>query len=433
MVAHDDPRSIGGGLALGIDIGTSGVRAALLRLDGECMAFEARRFPADSQRDPAAWRQSLAEALLALPGPGRVRAVAVDGTSGTMLAVDGSGEPIGPPIMYDERVADADLVARLDGLAPKDGVARGSGSAAARACVLAGRPGAVRVLHQADWIVGLLTGRLDRSDETNVLKTGYDPIARAWPDWLGEAGVPVELLPEVVPVGEPLAELSSQGAAFSGLRRGTTVVAGTTDGCASFLATGASRPGDGVTALGSTLVIKLLSDRPVFAPAYGVYSHRVGNMWLAGGASNTGGRVLAAHFRPEEIEELSAGIDPAADVAEACYPLLEPGERFPRNDAALAPVMPRSTDPSVRLHAMLDGMARIEAEGYARLATLGAPDVTRVLTVGGGAANAAWSALRARHLSVPVESAQVTEAAIGTARIALAHMREVPLDRLVAA
>ena len=45
------------------------------------------------------------------------------------------------------------------------------------------------------------------------------------------------------------------------------VVAGTTDGCASFLATGAATPGEGVTALGSSLTIKLLSDTPVFAPA----------------------------------------------------------------------------------------------------------------------------------------------------------------------
>ena len=68
-----------------------------------------------------------------------------------------------------------------------------------------------------------------------------------------------------------------------GLNPETLIVAGTTDGCASFLATGASEPGDGVTALGSTLTIKLLCDAPIFAPEYGIYSHRIAGGWLAGG------------------------------------------------------------------------------------------------------------------------------------------------------
>ena len=74
------------------------------------------------------------------------------------------------------------------------------------------------------------------------------------------------------------------------------VVAGTTDGCAAFLASGASEAGDGVTSLGTTLTLKLLSATPVFAPQFGVYSHRIGDQWLAGGASNSGGGVLASLF-----------------------------------------------------------------------------------------------------------------------------------------
>ena len=52
--------------------------------------------------------------------------------------------------------------------------------------------------------------------------------------------------------------------------------AGTTDSIAAFLASGASGVGDAVTSLGSTLAIKLLSERPVDDSRYGVYSHRLG-------------------------------------------------------------------------------------------------------------------------------------------------------------
>ena len=96
----------------------------------------------------------------------------------------------------------------------------------------------------------------------------------------------MELLPEVLEPGAWLGGLSDAAAARFGLEPGTRVLAGTTDGCASFLATGASEAGDGVSALGSTLTIKLLSDRPVFSPESGVYSHRINDLWLAGGASS---------------------------------------------------------------------------------------------------------------------------------------------------
>src|SRR3546814_10877972 len=85
---------------------------------------------------------------------------------------------------------------------------------------------------------------------------------------------------------------------------------GTTDGVAAFVATQASGIGDAVTSLGSTLTLKILSDRPIFAPAMGVYSHRLGERWLAGGASNSGGAALLAHFSAAEIAELSAALRP---------------------------------------------------------------------------------------------------------------------------
>ena len=422
-----------GALALGVDIGTSAVRTVLLNEEANEIAIASRRFEDVQKRDPIAWRALMFEALDELPDLDAVRAIAMDGTSGTMLALDKDNEPVGAPIMYDERVEDSELVVRLDREAPRGAVAVGSGSGAARTTVLAARSGATRIVYQADWLVGALTGRFDLTDENNALKTGYDPIRRKWPGWLMRAGVPVDRLPRVHPVGSMLASVSPSVSARTGLPTNAVVVAGTTDGCASFLATGASKPGEGVTSLGSTLVVKLLSDRPVSAPSFGIYSHRVGDMWLPGGASNTGGRVLAQFYDGATIEALSARIDLSEPVAEAYYPLPEPGERFPVNDPDLAPRMPpaewASTDPIRHLHALLDGMARVEAEGYRRLTELGAPALARVLTVGSGARNAAWMALRERHLGVPVVTAPATEAAIGTARIALAHIRGEPLGQ----
>jgi D-ribulokinase len=67
---------------------------------------------------------------------------------------------------------------------------------------------------------------------------------------------------------------------------------------------------------------------------------------------------------------------------------------------------------------MLEGIARIEAAGYRRLQELGAPAVTEIVTVGGGAANPQWTALRARIIGVPVRPAEHEQAARGAALLA---------------
>uniref|UniRef100_UPI001FEFA566 FGGY-family carbohydrate kinase n=1 Tax=Mesorhizobium mediterraneum TaxID=43617 RepID=UPI001FEFA566 len=262
--------------------------------------------------------------------------------------------------------------------------------------------------------------RFDASDENNALKTGYDIEARRWPDWIAATGMRMEFLPRVVKPGDVTGTLTASAADLFGLARDVAVVAGTTDGCASFLATGAAAVGDGVTALGSSLTLKILSDRPISAPQFGIYSHRLGGAYLAGGASNSGGKVLAQHFSLGRIIELSAAIDPMTETGLDYYPLPAVGERFPVADPALPPrLTPRPADDADYLKAMLEGIAEIEALGYRRLAELGAPRLLSVRSVGGGAANPAWTAIRQRKLGVGFLPARSDEAAAGTARLAL--------------
>ncbi|TVQ51838.1 MAG: carbohydrate kinase, partial [Spirulina sp. DLM2.Bin59] len=79
---------------------------------------------------------------------------------------------------------------------------------------------------------------------------------------------------------------------------------------------------------------------------------------------------------------------------------------------------PRPADPAAFLAGLLHGMAHIEAQGYQRLAALGATPLTQVFTAGGGAKNSVWGAIRQRVLGVPVAASIQTEAAYGTARLA---------------
>jgi sugar (pentulose or hexulose) kinase len=414
------------GCVAGIDVGTSGVRVAVLDADGAVAAFAGEPMPPPVKdgpsvtQDPEIWWHAAQVALnRALMGfdASRLKALAVDGTSGTILAIDRAGVPIAPALMYNDAsaVEAARVIARE---APPETAAHGASSALGRAVgLLERRP--FCFLHQADWIAGRLTGQFQLSDENNALKTGYDPVARRWPDWIAACGMDTGLLPRVLPVGSAFGTVAPTVASRFGLRPDTVVFAGTTDGCAAFLATGADQVGDGVTSLGTTLVLKLLSDTPIFAPAFGIYSHRIGAMWLPGGASNAGGAALLQHFTVDRMKALEPALDPDRPTGLDFYPLPAPGERFPVNDPALQPrVSPRPADDALFLQALLEGIAGVEALGYRRLAELGAPALGSVRTVGGGARNAAWSRMRERLLGVPLLQPLSDEAAVGSARIA---------------
>lgn len=409
---------------IGVDVGTSGVRAVALSLAGEVIGEGAAAFAAPERRAPDAWRRGMREALAGVMAahPGiESRAIAIDATSGTLLPVDAQGVPLAPPLMYDAAVDASDIHRRIAAHAPRESAAHGATSGLAKALWLQDVPGVTRILHQADWLTGLLTGDFTRSDENNALKTGYDPVARAWPEWLGDTGMRVGLLPAVVPAGTLLGRITRAAAEEFALAPDTLVTSGTTDGCASFLATGATRAGAGVSSLGSTLTIKMLAHRPLFAPEYGVYSHRIGDEWLVGGASNTGGAVLAHHFTPERLRELSARIDPETDTGLDYYPLLRPGERFPIRDPHLAPRMvPRPPDDARFLQALFEGMAAIEALAWRRMEELGAPKLISLCSVGGGAANPVWRRIRERRIPVPFVAPRSDKAAAGVARLALA-------------
>lgn len=416
-----------GDLYLGIDIGTSGVRAVAIDGSARVAGDAARPMPPPRRdghsvlQDGAVWWDALTAVLDTLGARvalDRVRALAVDGTSGTLLLVDEDGWPIGPARLYND-AACVEEAARIRAVAPSDCAAHGPTSALAKLLRMQDAAGARHALHQADWIAGRLCGRIAVSDENNALKMGYDPVARRWPEWFADLGVRHALLPEVVEPGTPLGTVDAALARRFGLSASARVVAGSTDGCAAFIATGADTPGDGVTSLGSTLVIKTLSDRPLFAPEYGIYSHRLGARWLAGGASNTGGGVLGTFFDDDRMAELTDRVRPEWPTGLDYYPLAVPGERFPVNDPALAPRLdPRPEDDAVFFQGLLEGIAAIERQAYDRLTELGAPPVRSVRTVGKGAGNKAWTAIRANVLGVPMVEPPSQDAAYGTALLA---------------
>lgn len=407
---------------LGLDFGTSGVRACVMAPSGQIEDMDRIDFGSLPEHEAAAtWREALLSLIARIPAGMRKRlaALAIDGTSATVLACDEALNPTWPPLMYNDARATEEAAA-IRRAAGEEHPAAAATSGLAKMLWLKKRLGLSRArlyLNQADWLSALLSGR-PVSDYHNALKMGADPETGQWPAWV-EYLADVATLPVLVKPGAALGLVERPRSRALGLNPDCLVRAGTTDSIAAFLAAGVSRPGEAVTSLGTTLVLKLLSEARVDDGRYGVYSHWFGNLWLAGGASNAGGGVLRQHFSDDELPALSARIDPERASGLDYYPLPRPGERFPVNDPSLPPRLePRPADRAEFLHGLLEGLARIEALGYRRLAEMGATPLSRVVSAGGGAANPTYTRIRAGMLGVPVSRAAEDEACYGTARLA---------------
>ena len=444
-------------LFIGIDLGTSGCRAIAIDEQGETQASAVTSLPTPIrinhgvEQDPTLWWEAVCTCLSDITtriNSHDVVAIAVDGTSATLLLTDAEGNPLTPALMYNDARAkqQAETIAQI---APTNTAAQGASCALAKLLWFyqgfyqdnnlteVDRGQVAHALHQADWVTAKLCNRFGLCDINNSMKLGFDAQHNRWPPWLSnllnQKNIPLNILPEVVTPGTVVGQLTTELAQQFNLPADTNIVAGTTDSTASFIATGATNVGDAVTALGSTLVVKVISDTPVFAPEFGVYSHPLvnvaennekGQRWLVGGASNSGGAVLKQFFSAQQLQEMTHLLKPDTPTGLHYYPLPAIGERFPVNDPHKAPRLePRPENDVIFFQGMLEGIASIEARGYELLTKLGAPDPVTIRTTGGGAKNGAWTKIRENMLNHEginpnFLDATHTEAAYGTALIA---------------
>ncbi len=406
---------------LGIDFGTSGARAVVIDDASTIRAEVEQRFELVAPEYWAAmWQKALFNLIARLPRlRAEIKAIAINGTSSTVILCDQLGNVLNTPLLYNDGRG-VEVLGKLQAIAPANNIVLSATSSLAKLLWMSKQPFFNQgryLLHQADYLAYLLHGKLGISEYHNALKLGYDVEKLAYPAWLTNLAV-MPLLPQVLAPGTPIGEVIPAIAQTLGLRNDCLVCAGTTDSIAAFLASGAKNPGEAVTSLGSTLVLKLLSRTRVENAELGIYSHRLGDLWLTGGASNTGGAVLRHFFSEAELASLSSQIEPHTSNLDY-YPLLKMGDRFPINDPLLPPRLEPRPDSDVEfLHGLLESMARIEAKGYELLQQLGADKLTCVYTAGGGAKNIVWTNIRGFYLQVPMLSPIHTAAAYGTALLA---------------
>ena len=414
---------------LGIDIGTSGIRATIINNQKKEIYSCKKDIPKPIfnqgivTQNPNIWWDAFINVCQNLKNNFDISIISkmsINGTSGTVMLTNNDGRPLHDAIMYNDTSATEEslLVEKISNNHP---IVSSQGNALVRVLKLikiVKNIKSYKILHQADWFVGKITNNYSISDENNSLKLGYDCINKNWPDWISNLPIEISSLPIIYSPGELVSNLKNTELIDIGFSKSTKITVGTTDSIAAFIATGANKVGQAVTSIGSTLVVKYIGEKPIFNKEYGIYSHKLGNKWLAGGASNVGGAILKKLFK-DKIERLSSKINPNKLTGLKYYPLPKKGERFPYNDPNKQPILEPKPEKEVDyFQAVLEGITFVEKLSYERLNEIGGGYPNEIFTVGGGAINNNWSKIRTNILNLKIKKPLSTEASFGSALIA---------------
>lgn len=428
---------------LGLDLGTSVVKAALFDASGRELAVVRSATPSTSpaplwsETDMAqTWTLAAAACRLLLQQSGteasRVAAVGLTGNMVGAWLVDAAGAPVRAAILWNDGRTQP-LIERMQGEDPElmERIYHTSGSVMQQGCTLpllrwlsehepATLARAASVLCCKDWIAYRLTGTL-QVDPTEATVMPGDARSRTYSDAMVDLFALSEWRRLFPPVrhSESLAGfLHAEAAAATGLRAGTPVAVGAGDVPASALGLGAVEAGVACTLLGTNILNCLVSAEPLFAPAgVGLLFCLPGNRWLRA-MVNVAGTTSLDWF----VEQFCAAERAAAPSREALYAGLEqlahqsaPGANgvlFLPYLSALGITTPfwepaaraeffGLTDRHTRgdlLRALYEGIALSIRDGYA----VQPVPVHEIRLSGGGARSAFWSQMIADSTGCPV-------------------------------
>ena len=433
-------------LILGIDVSPDSASVVAAETDGRVLAQARQRFSGATldglgsghyEQNPNAWwnatraclRQIIATLRDLKRSPDEIVAAAVDSTSGTVVLLDQDNQPLRPALMHNDRRAQTEadqLNDELAKLSEPRGFRFEPTFALPKIVWLAQHEPDVwqqtrRVAHAADFIVGKLTDVFDTSDQSSVLKTGFDLLNSIWPASIEtDLGIDLHRLPRVIRSGETIARVSAACAEDTGLSPHTRVVAGMTRGAADQIASGARRVGDWNTALGNTLTFRGLTKRPLFDPLGRVYSdlHPLG-YWISSSSTNAGERALVERFTNTDRNMLNRAAISLSPTSLVVYGLVQPGPRWPINRIDAQDFIEGSASSEPELYAAyLEGIAYVERMAYGVLESLGAEIRERIYTSGNGFNSVEWMQIRADVMGLEIAYAAHPDPAMGSAIIA---------------
>ena len=441
-------------LFLGLDVGTSGVKAVLVAPDGDVKASTttplamATPKPGWAEQDPEAWWQASLASIRAVRGtlPGaEIAAVGISGQMHSSVFLDSHGDVIRPALLWcDGRTTEEcrEITERVGGEARLRDLASNpalEGFTLPKVLWLRkhepeGFKRLASVMLPKDYIRYRLTGAIatEPSDASATLM--YDTARRRWSDDIMRAvDLPMAILPALGESAEVLGRVSTQAAGLSGLREGTPVVGGGADNACGAAGVGVVAPGEVVASWGTSGTVLAPMPEPHVDPGLRAHTfcHVMPNTWYMMGVVLSAGGAFSWYREQFARDLASAGNADAKLDAEAAsvaagaegvtfLPYLQ-GERTPHRDASARGAVLGLSLAHTRAHvtrAVLEGVAFALRDSLTILQALGMTPRELLLT-GGGAKSAFLRRLQAEVYGLPVTTVNREEGpAYGAALLA---------------
>ncbi|MFL5705115.1 MAG: FGGY-family carbohydrate kinase [Ktedonobacteraceae bacterium] len=439
-------------ILVGLDIGTSGVRALAFTLAGTCIAEGRAAFATNyggagraEQNPDDWWRASLAvlrDISARLDADARqVAGIGLTGQCPTFACLLPSGVATGPGLLYQDNRASDETRFLIDQFGALNIHLR-TGQAPSPFYILPKLlwlkehqrdwPGAgVAVVQPRDLVGWRLTGRL-ATDPTHAACTlAYDLTTGAWDtNWLNALGLEALVWPEILPSCSIQGYLTAEAASLTGLSEGTPVIVGAADSiCAAY---GAQAIGAGVLCevTGTSTCLHLTVEQPVPAYAVNTYPHIESGKWCAEVGLNTTGAALAwlSSLMKSSLEELlqqAASVEPGA-AGLLFLPHLSGGERDEPGRCGAFVGLQLGHSPAHIARATLEGIAYALRQRVGLLEVSGCP-VARVVSCGGASRSALWTRIKADILGIPVGPAVPVDTTAWGAALLVARTLEIPV------
>ncbi len=436
---------------LGIDVGTGGTRAVMLdeagRVLGAATAEHAEMASPElgwAEQDPRDWWRgtcvAVAECLTEAGATGaEVSAVGLSGQMHGLVLLDAVGEVLRPALIWCDQRTEEECRAITERVGAKRLIELTANPALTGFTlpkiwwVRAHEPeiwSRVRsIMLPKDYVRFKLTGAraTDVADASGTLL--FDVANRRWSaEMLQASDLRTEILPEVFESPEISGLVSKEGAAASGLREGTPVVAGAGDQAAGAVGMGIVEPGNVSATIGTSGVVFAATSTPVVEPRGRIHTfcHAIPGRWHVMGVTQGAGLSLR-WFRDQfgggasydalmkEAAEASAGAD---GLLWAPYLM---GERTPHLDPNARGALVGLTARHLRAHvirAILEGVAFSLRDTFTIFRDLDVP-VKSIRLGGGGARSSLWQQIQAEIYGMPVDLVAAEEgAAYGAALLA---------------
>ena len=427
---------------LGIDLGTSSVKAMLFDAEQGVIAVRAEEYGVDiahpgwAQQSPALWWESLVRVLRWLESHYReaYRSVCAVGYSGQMhgmVLTDAKGQPVRPAVIWLDQRADRQLEEIGAVLSEEDMgnvFCNRVSSGFAFPSLLWVREQepeifarAAHFLSPKDYIRYKMTGEIGAevvdASSTTLFATGER-------DWAWEVidrfRLPPQMFPKVHESADIAGTVTAQCEAQTGLPAGIPVIYGSGDQPAQSIGNGVIGPGRIISNIGTGGQISAFSSRPAYDKKLrtNTFCHAIRNAWTIFGATLCSGMSLSwaknKVFRVGSYEEINAAVAAVSPGADGLIylPYLS-GERTPHMNPDARGVffgMTLGQEQGHFLRAVMEGVTYSLRDCLGILQELGI-DAPEIIASGGATASPQWMQMQADILGKPVRVSRVKEQA----------------------